>query len=135
MSLDDLLGLLFLLFFIVIPALQGLSRRGQPPTPPVFPEELPLPEPEPRPKARPKPRPRPTPPPPAPAPLREGKGEGASLERSPSPERTPLEVRFREAAPEEALQKAPRKKLIATDRENLLKGVIWHEILKKPRGW
>ncbi|WP_301336625.1 hypothetical protein [Thermus scotoductus] len=29
MSLDDLLGLLFLLFFIVIPALQGLSRRGQ----------------------------------------------------------------------------------------------------------
>lgn len=31
MSLDDLLGLLFLLFFIVIPALRGLSRRGQPP--------------------------------------------------------------------------------------------------------
>ncbi|RTI15281.1 hypothetical protein CSW24_04295, partial [Thermus scotoductus] len=43
MSLDDLLGLLFLLFFIVIPALQGLSRRGQPPPiPPGFPEDLPL---------------------------------------------------------------------------------------------
>jgi hypothetical protein len=44
-------------------------------------------------------------------------------------------VRFREAAPEETAQKKPRKRLITTDRESLLKGVIWHEILKKPRGW
>ena len=31
MSLDDLLGLLFVLFFIVLPALQGLFRRSPPP--------------------------------------------------------------------------------------------------------
>ncbi len=133
MSLDDLLGLLFLLFFIVIPALQGLSRRGQPPpTPPGFPEDLPQPEPLPRskPKARPKPKPRPTPPP-ASLPT-----EAASLERYPSPERTPLEVSFREThSPEEPRKKAPKKRLVATDGESILKGVIWHEILKKPKGW
>lgn len=133
MSLDDLLGLLFLLFFIVIPALQGLSRRGQPPPiPPGFPEDLPGPEPLPRPKpkARPKPKPRPAPPP-ASAP-----SEAASLERYPSPERTPLEVSFRETpSPEEAPKRAPQKKLVTTDGESILKGVIWHEILKKPKGW
>ncbi|WP_038056485.1 hypothetical protein [Thermus amyloliquefaciens] len=131
MSLDDLLGLLFLLFFIVIPALQGLSRRGQPLPPPGFPEDLPGPEaqPRPRPKARPKPKPRPTPPPSKPA-------EAASLERYPSPERTPLEVSFRATpSPEEAPKKAPKRKLVATDGESILKGVIWHEILKKPKGW
>ncbi|MFD3004872.1 MULTISPECIES: hypothetical protein [Thermus] len=132
MSLDDLLGLLFLLFFIVIPALQGLSRRGQPPpTPPGFPEDLPLPEPLPRPKpkARPKPKPRPTPPPSQPT-------EAASLERYPSPERTPLEVSFRATpSPEEEPQRAPKRKLLATDGESILKGVIWHEILKRPKGW
>lgn len=142
MSLDDLLGLLFLLFFIVIPALQGLLRRGQPPIPPGFPEDLPLPEPEPpprpKPKAKPKPKPRPSlPPTPPPAPPRGREGE--SLERGPSLERTPLEVRFREesreARDEERAQKRPRKRLVGTDGESILKGVIWHEILKKPRGW
>ncbi|MCS6868056.1 hypothetical protein [Thermus sp.] len=132
MSLDDLLGLLFLLFFIVIPALQGLTRKA-PPVPPGVPEDLPPPEapPRPRPKARPKAKPKPAPPPPPPAPGR----EGDSLERLPSPERTPLEVRFRETPPEEAPPKARRKGLVQTDREGLLKGVIWHEILKKPKGW
>ena len=38
MSLDDLLGLLFVLFFIVLPALQGLFRRNPPPDLP-FPVE------------------------------------------------------------------------------------------------
>ncbi|GAB5602499.1 hypothetical protein FJNA_10240 [Thermus sp. FJN-A] len=134
MSLDDLLGLLFLLFFIVIPALQGLLRRGQPQTPPGFPEDLPVPEPlpKPKPKARPKPRPKP---PPSSLPAPPIQREGESLERAPSPERAPLEVRFREEAQEEAARKRPRKRLVRADRESILKGVIWHEILKKPKGW
>ncbi|APD08461.1 MULTISPECIES: hypothetical protein [Thermus] len=128
MSLDDLLGLLFLLFFIVLPALQGLRRSPQ--APPVFPEDLPLPEP-PRPKARPKPRPKPKPAlPPSPPPSREGE----SLERTITPGRERLEVRFREDIAEEVREKPAKKRLLATDRESLLKGVIWHEILKKPKG-
>ncbi|GAA6754733.1 hypothetical protein QT17_02870 [Thermus sp. 2.9] len=129
MSLDDLLGLLFLLFFVVIPALQGLRRA--PATPPSFPEDLPLPEPLPRPKARPKPKPKPKPAlPPSPPPSREGQ----SLERAPSPERERLEARFREEVGEAAKAKPAKKRLLTTDRESLLKGVIWHEILKKPKG-
>ncbi len=122
MSLDDLLGLLFLLFFVVLPALQGLSRRGG-----GFPEDLPAPEPLPRPQPRPKARPKPPP-----EPRRE---EGQSLERPPSPERTPLEVRFREEAPQETPKVRKGKRLLATDPHSLLKGVVWHEILKKPKGW
>ncbi|MGC8876143.1 MAG: hypothetical protein ACP5P8_03655, partial [Thermus sp.] len=70
--------------------------------------------------------------PPPPEPRRE---EGQSLERLPSSERTPLEVRFREEALEEPPRAKGRKGLLSTDRQSLLKGVIWHEILKKPRGW
>ncbi|RTH09325.1 hypothetical protein CSW44_09585, partial [Thermus scotoductus] len=62
--------------------------------------------------------------------------EAESLERPSSPERQPLEVRFREASsPEEERRKRPRKRLLTTDGESILKGVIWHEILKKPKGW
>ena len=131
MSLGDLLGLLFLLFFVILPALQGLRRA--PPTPPVFPEE-PFPEPRPAPKPKPKAKPRPKPPP-APAPEPKGP-EGESLERLLPPERTPLEVRFREEVEETPTPKKRAKRLVSTDPESLLKGVIWHEILKKkPRGW
>jgi hypothetical protein len=126
MSLGDLLGLLFLLFFVILPALQGLRRA--PPTPPVFPEE---PFPEPRPAPKPKAKPRPKPPP-----ALEPKGpEGESLERLPPPEKTPLEVRFREEVEETPTPKRRAKRLVSTDPESLLKGVIWHEILKKPKGW
>jgi hypothetical protein len=128
MSLSDLLGLLFLLFFVILPALQGLRRA--PPTPPVFPEE-PFPEPRPAPKPKPKAKPRPKPPP-----ALEPKGpEGESLEHLPTPERTPLEVRFRQEVEETPTPKRRAKGLVSTDPESLLKGVIWHEILKKPRGW
>ena len=130
MSLGDLLGLLFLLFFVILPALQGLRRA--PPTPPVFPEDLPPLEPPPKPRARPKPRPKTLPTPP-PEPRRP---EGESLERFPSLEKTPLEVRFREEVEETPTPKRRAKGLVSTDPESLLKGVIWHEILKKkPRGW
>jgi hypothetical protein len=128
MSLSDLLGLLFLLFFVILPALQGLRRA--PPTPPVFPEE-PFPEPRPAPKPKPKAKPRPKP---SPA-LEPRRPEGESLERLPPPERTPLEVRFREEVEETPTPKRRAKRLVSTDPESLLKGVIWHEILKKPKGW
>ncbi|GGM94839.1 hypothetical protein GCM10007092_05260 [Thermus composti] len=128
MSLDDLLGLLFLLFFIVLPALQGLRRP--PATPPGFPEDLPMPEPAPKPRAKPRPKPKPQPVLPPTSPPKEGE----SLERPVAPERKPLEVRFREEK-EEGAPKPKRKRLLTTDRESLLKGVIWHEILKRPKGF
>jgi hypothetical protein len=128
MSLSDLLGLLFLLFFVILPALQGLRRA--PPTPPVFPEE-PFPEPRPAPKPKPKAKPRPKPPPA----LEPRRPEGESLERLLPPERTPLEVRFRQEVEETPTPKKRAKRLVSTDPESLLKGVIWHEILKKPKGW
>lgn len=31
MKLDDLLGLLFLIFFVILPAIQGVMKRGSPP--------------------------------------------------------------------------------------------------------
>ena len=128
MSLSDLLGLLFLLFFVILPALQGLRRA--PPTPPGFPEE-PFPEPRPAPKPKPKAKPRPKPPP-----ALEPKGpEGESLERLLPPERTLLEMGFREEVEETPTPKRRAKRLVSTDPESLLKGVIWHEILKKPKGW
>ncbi len=43
MGLDDLLALLFLFFFIVLPALQGLLRRGQQMPKDFEPDEIPLP--------------------------------------------------------------------------------------------
>lgn len=52
MGLDDLLGLLFLFFFIVLPALQGLLRRGQQMPPDFEPDEIPLPGEERRPPAQ-----------------------------------------------------------------------------------
>ncbi|WP_022798802.1 hypothetical protein [Thermus islandicus] len=126
MSLDDLLGLLFLLFFVILPALQGLSRRGRPPT---LPEDLPLPEPFPKPKSRPRPKPKPLP---SPEPKR---AEAPSRPTLPPPsERRVLEARPQEPQ-EEPPPKPARKKLLRTDRESILKGVIWHEILKRPKGF
>jgi len=82
---------------------------------------------KPKPKAKPRPKP---------SPALEPKGpEGESLERLLPPERTPLEVRFREEVEETPTPKKRAKGLVSTDPESLLKGVIWHEILKKPKGW
>ncbi|RMH54731.1 MAG: hypothetical protein D6684_09185, partial [Deinococcus-Thermus bacterium] len=55
MGLDDLLGLLFLFFFIILPALQGLLRRGQQIPPDFEPDEIPLPGERTQPSAAPKP--------------------------------------------------------------------------------
>jgi len=44
-------------------------------------------------------------------------------------------VRFREEVEETPAPKRRAKRLVSTDPESLLKGVVWHEILKKPKGW
>ncbi len=43
MKLDDLLGLAFLIFFVVLPAIQGLMRRGNKPPGDTQPDQTPLP--------------------------------------------------------------------------------------------
>lgn len=53
MSLQDLLALLFLFFFIVLPILQGLLRRGQQMPPDFEPDQIPLPGEERRPPTQP----------------------------------------------------------------------------------
>lgn len=80
MKLDDLLGLLFLFFFVILPAIQSILRRGRP-AEPDFEEDFPSPRQEPQPKPQPRqaqanppssPRPSASPPaqsrPPAPVP-------------------------------------------------------------------
>ncbi|TBH21848.1 hypothetical protein [Thermus thermamylovorans] len=141
MSLENLLALLFLLFFIVIPTLQSLTRRGQPLPPPDLPPDLPEPEPPPRPRPQARPRPRPAappPPPPPPAPTWASR-EGESLEGPGVPERTRLEVRFREELREEpqepSPERKPRRAFLGKDWESILRGVVWHEVLKRPKGF
>lgn len=64
MKIDDLLGLAFLIFFVVIPAIQGVLRRNPPPQE-VDPEVFKIPEP-PKPQAKgPSSAPSSTPPPPS----------------------------------------------------------------------
>jgi hypothetical protein len=131
MSLDDLLGLLFLLFFVLIPALQGLLRR--PPTP----QDLPLPEaPEAPPQAPVRPRPK-AQRPPKPPPAKEPPKREPRLEAPPQAAFSGLESRLMSSGLEEEAAKPKRKKpkLVRTEGNEILKGVIWHEILKKPRGW
>jgi hypothetical protein len=53
MNLQDLLLLLFLFFFVILPLLQGLSRRGQQMPPDYEPDEIPLPGEERRPPTQP----------------------------------------------------------------------------------
>lgn len=117
MSLDDFLGLLFLLLFVILPALQGLRRGPRPPLdlPDLSREEgIPPPKAEPKAPARPRPKPQEK----AKAP-QEGQG------------------RFSQPSPLEEAAKPQRRKPkpVRTEGNEILKGVIWSEILKKPRGW
>ncbi|KIX84512.1 hypothetical protein [Thermus filiformis] len=92
MSLDDLLGLLFLLFFVLIP--------------------------------------------PKPPPAKEPPKREARLEAPPQAAFSGLESRLMSSGPqEETKPKGKKPKLVRTEGNEILKGVIWHEILKKPRGW
>lgn len=154
MSLDDLLGLLFLLIFVVGPVLKGLLQ-GSEETPLLEPEEAPTPPPkteEARAEAA-KPEPPPAPEPgeaavpdpaaggreavkpelaPAPKPLPEA--EGLRLEPMAKAEavRAPQPAAAR--APEAPPPKPKRKRFgLSFTRGGILEGVVWHEILSEPR--
>ncbi|BAW00704.1 hypothetical protein TTMY_0290 [Thermus thermophilus] len=116
MSLDDLLGLLFVFFFIVLPALQGLFRRNPPPDLP-FPVEG---------EAE-------APPPPPPPP----RWPESSLEVLQATPPRPPEVGLREAEPGAPFEEAPERpkgRRLGTRAKDVVQGMIWHEILKKPKG-
>ncbi len=124
MSLDNLLGLLFLLFFVILPALSGLGKR--PGVPELERPTTPKPEP-PRPKPLKTPRARPHPSP-------SEKPKEASEKRPPqAPSLAALAKASEEGEAPKPKTKRPR--LVQTKGNEILKGVIWHEILKKPRGW
>jgi len=106
---DDLLGLLFLLVFLVLPALRGVLRREAAEEaellfPPGLPPEEAGEEREKEAKRPVRPRPVATAPKPPPAPVPE-------LERASGKPR--LRIGFEERA--------------------ILKGIVWHEILSEPR--
>ena len=119
MSLDDLLGLLFLLVFVVGPVLKGLLKGSQEapllevelPEPPSEEEAPPPPPAEPR---RPRVRPVAIPPSePAPAPPEPEPEPPPPTEPKPAGARPKLGLRFHRGA--------------------ILEGVVWHEILSEPR--
>ncbi|MGQ9735531.1 MAG: hypothetical protein ACUVUP_02930 [Thermaceae bacterium] len=121
MSLDDLLGLLFLLFFIILPALSSLFRGPQAGLPPL--ETPPGPE---------TPRPRPKKPPRPPEPPKDAESPKPTWAFPPPEKETP---RPHLSKPSEEERERPRPRLVLTTRNAIRKGVVWHEILKKPKGW
>lgn len=131
MQLDDLIGLLFFVFFVILPALSGLLRRGQGP-PDLDEPELPRPQPpqRPQPTAQPAPQPQPRPAQPTPRPQprpvqtpRAG-GEVARAKEYARPAQPPAPAAPQKATPQ----------LLLTDKDAILKGVIWRQILEEPRG-
>ncbi|ADD28574.1 hypothetical protein [Meiothermus ruber] len=156
MGLDDLLGLLFLFFFIVLPALQGLLRRGQQVPPDFEPDEILLPGEERRPASSAPPTrsstPTPSSPPPSP-PARPVVSQPAPSPKPKTPPRRPRSLeeveRERQSRPSprpssEPPQKAsskpqPKSKkttdqwAFSTSTRAILNGVVWHQILAEPR--
>lgn len=151
MGLDDLLGLLFLFFFIVLPALQGLLRRGQQVPPDFEPDEILLPGEERRPASSapapssppsmakppaPPSNPQTSPPPPRrPRSLeqleRERERERLSQSR-PSP-RPPAEALKSSSKPQPKSKKTADQWAFSTSTRAILNGVVWHQILAEPR--
>lgn len=153
MGLDDLLGLLFLFFFIILPALQGFLRRGQQIPPDFEPDEIPLPGENRPPPAPSRPSPSPTPqttppqpsaPPPAARPAPHSP-PGVPKPQAPRPKPVPTRAKGEEArrepqtrretepqAPPPPTPKLPRWQL-STQRDAILNGVVWHQILAEPR--
>lgn len=163
MQLDDLLGLLFLFFFVLLPALRGLLRRGENTFDIPDIEELPT-EPDhsrPRPPASAQPRPAqpqparpPTPssPPPKAQPRPQRKDSPRERTKPATPEEqlrrklSELEHRLSQAqakaarpVPQEAKTpphepKAPKKTpAFGTDSRAILNGIVWSEILREPK--
>jgi|UniRef100_A0A7C3I362 hypothetical protein len=159
MGLDDLLGLLFLFFFIVLPALQGFLRRGQQMPPDFEPDEILLPGEERRPPAQPPQSGtpvRPAPPPSQPAsppPARPLVSQPSQppIAKSPPPRRPKsLEEIERErlarsgARPAKELPQVEPGKAkteaktgtqwaFSTSTHAILNGVVWHQVLAEPR--
>jgi len=164
MKLDDLLGLLFLFFFVILPAIQAILRRGRP-VEPEFEDEIPLP------KSRPQPQPAPvqqpqtstapaptkppapsqppapvSPPPPRPLvkePPKPVAKKGKTLEEI---ERERLKrVGASPTPPIPPLPASPAKPALTSkpieppirfsiDQRAILNGIVWHQILAEPRG-
>ncbi len=138
MSLDDLLGLIFLLIFVVAPIVRGLIKPQQP--------EVVLTEVKPPPKRQAKPRSRAAPPQP------ESKGQRPAPRTKLVPP-TATESNRQRAAPQTKLaaptatmthkaeleappQVSARKKRglsLRVDHGGILEGILWHEILSPPR--
>lgn len=150
MGLDDLLGLLFLFFFVVLPALQGLLRRGRQMPPDFEPEEILLPGEERRPPAQPPQSSAPPPPSPAPAspppasqppkpktlrPRRPKSLEEIERERLARSSRAPLAKEPLQAGLEQtkAGARTSTQRAFPTSTRAILNGVVWHQILAEPR--
>ena len=163
MGLNDLLGLLFLFFFIVLPALQGLLRRGQQMPPDFEPEEIPLPQ-ERRPPQRPpstQPPPPgastsapPSPPPPSAPPTRPLVSQPAQPPKHRTPPKRPLSLeeiererlarssarQTKEPPPIAASREVELKarpaaapRVFSTSTHDILSGVVWLQVLAEPR--
>jgi len=129
---DDLIGILFLLFFIVGPALKGLFK----PSEPLIEVELPEIEPQPEDAApnQPEPRPAPRQTPAAPVPtafIADQKDDAAQ-----SPAVSKRETNQTPATAPEKLPDGGRRRLrrlgLETNRRAVLNGMLWHEILSEP---
>jgi len=163
MGLNDLLGLLFLFFFIVLPALQGLLRRGQQMPPDFEPEEIPLPQ-ERRPPQRPpstQPPPPgastsapPSPPPASAPPTRPLVSQPAQPPKHRTPPKRPLSLeeiererlarssarQTKEPPPIAASREVELKarpaaapRVFSTSTHDILSGVVWLQVLAEPR--
>jgi len=109
LKLDDLLGLIFFLLFILAPVVKGLLKREAPLETELLPPPPP-PPPEEKPRAKPKaPRPRPV------------------AIATPSRE-TPKE------AAEPKIRRRKKRRGLRVKPDGILEGIVWHEILSEPRG-
>lgn len=149
MKLDDILGLLFLLFFVILPAVNSLIKQSGKASEP---KKAPTPTRAGRPAAGPQTRPSQT------APQAQGQ---ASRPAPPAPthtqQREALAAATASAALKEAMEKRAaalaeirQQKLLAdsvpsvsrpapqqilnTGRSAILNGVVWHLVLSEPRG-
>lgn len=127
MSLGDLLGLLFLLLFVLLPALQGLRRSPRPPPDASRNERVP--------KAKPKAPARPRPKPQEKAPSRSEHQKAKAPQEGEGRFSQPSHLGQQSYLEEAAKPQKRKSRLVWTKGNEVLKGVIWHEILKKPRGW
>jgi len=106
LKLDDLIGIFFLLAFVVLPVVRSLLVGEEPKAP----------EPEAQPPGEPEPRPAAEPPPQAPP-------EPSPVAAAPEPPRVG-----------EPGERRGRKSPLALGKGAILKGIIWHEVLSEPRG-